>query len=69
MLRKTGTKFKKPAQSDIHAKASISLEEKEKFTQQFAKKGRATITVFVEVADDNGIVTMTGDYEWFVQRI
>lgn len=69
VLRKSDIKFKKPAQSDIHAKANIDSEEKEKFEQQFEKKGRATIAVPVEIIDQNGTVTMSGVYEWFVQKI
>ena len=69
VLRKSDIKFKKPAQSDIHAKANIDPEEKEKFEWQFGKKGRATIAVPVEIIDQNGTVTMTGTYEWFVQKI
>lgn len=69
VLRKSDIKFKKPAQSDIHAKASIGTEEKGKFEQQLERKGRATITVPVEIIDQNGTVTMSGVYEWFVQKI
>lgn len=69
VLRKAEVKFKKPAQADIRATAHISQEEKERFEQQLARKGRATITVPVEVADQHGTVTMSGVYEWFVQKM
>ena len=69
VLRKADIKFKKPAQSNIQAKANINPESKEKFEQQFEKKGRATIAVPVEIIDQNGTITMTGTYEWFVQKI
>jgi len=38
VLRKSATKFKKTAQSDIHAKAIISEPDKINFEQQFKKK-------------------------------
>ena len=69
VLRRSDVKFKRPAQSDIQAKASITTETKEKFELQFEKKGRATIAVPVEIMDQNGTITMSGTYEWFVQRI
>lgn len=69
VLRKSDIKFKKPAQSDIQAAASITTESKAQFEQQLEKKGRATIAVPVEIIDQNGTVTMTGTYEWFVQKI
>lgn len=68
VLRKSETKFKKAATSKICAKASISDETEIKFKQQFERKGRATISVPVEISDENGTVTMTGMFEWFVQK-
>lgn len=69
VLRKSSVKFRKSAQSSISTKADISAEELERFEAQFSRKGRATITVSVEVHDAGGTVTMTGTYEWFVQKI
>ena len=69
VLRKSEIKFKKPASSDIKAKAAITSEQKEQFERQFDKKGRASIAVIVDITTQDGTVTMTGTYEWFVQRI
>ena len=69
LLRKSDTKFKRPATSKIKAKADITLEVKEIFEQQLEKKGRATIAVPVEITDEGGNITMVGIYEWFVQKI
>lgn len=69
VLRKSETKFKKPATSKIEAKAFINDEAEERFTLQFEKRGRATISVPVEITDENGTITMVGTYEWFVQKI
>jgi acyl-coenzyme A thioesterase PaaI-like protein len=69
ILRKSEIKFKKPAQSNIYARANIDIEEKERFRQQFEKKGRATLAVSLEVIDQNGIICMSGVYEWFVQKL
>lgn len=69
VLRKVDTKFKKPASSDIKAEASINDEIANQFREQFEKKGRATISVLVEVMDLEGNITMIGNYDWFVQKI
>ncbi len=68
VLRKSETKFKKPASFDIKARARISNETENKFRQQFKRKGRATIPVSVEISDVNGAITMTGISEWFIQQ-
>jgi acyl-coenzyme A thioesterase PaaI-like protein len=69
LLRKSEVKFIKIAQSDIFSKANIDLKEKVKFEKQFHRKGRATIVVIVEIFNQNGTVTMSGEYEWFIQKI
>jgi acyl-coenzyme A thioesterase PaaI-like protein len=69
VLRKVETKFKKPASSGIKAEANTDSETAEKFKLLFEKKGRATIQVPVEVVDEKGVVTMVGNYEWFVQKL
>ena len=69
VLRKADIKFKKSAQSDLRAKARITPEIKEAFEEQFERKGRATIGVPIEVLDQNDVITMTGTYEWFVQKL
>jgi acyl-coenzyme A thioesterase PaaI-like protein len=69
LLRESQVKFKKPALKSIVAKASISEEEIQKFTMQFERKGRASITVGVEVSDSDGTITCVASFNWFVQTI
>lgn len=69
VLRTSEIKFKRPAQSDIYAEAGLAAETKIQFEQQLAKKGRAAITVPVAIKDETGTVTMTGAFEWFVQKL
>lgn len=69
VLRKSELKFKQPAQSAILAKAHLDAETQEEFELQLKKKGRATITVPVEITDQLGNITLSGVYEWYVQRI
>ncbi|MFH0781872.1 MAG: YiiD C-terminal domain-containing protein [Pseudomonadota bacterium] len=69
ILRKSEVKFKRPAISSIRAQAEIMEENQERFEKQLERKGRATIEVAVNVLDQDGTITMSGNYEWFAQRI
>jgi len=69
MLRESKIKYKKPALKSIVAFASCSEEDIEKFNLQFAKKGRATLAVSVDVKDSEGVVTAISEFTWFVQKI
>ena len=69
VLRDAKVKFKKPAVKNIVAHPSITEEEIEKFNIRFAKKGRASISVNVEIKDSDNTVTCIANYNWFVQRI
>ena len=69
LLRDADIKFKKPALKTIHAKAAISDELCLKFSEQLAKKGRASIAVDVTIVDSEETVTCVGTFNWFVQSI
>jgi hypothetical protein len=69
LLRSSTVKYKNPASSDIYAEAFSTKVDLEKFKSQFIKKGRASISVEVKVIDTNGIVTMQGEFGWFIQKI
>ena len=69
VLRNSNIKFKKPAKKSITAHPSITDDSVAKFNEQFGKKGRASISVDVEIKDLEGIVTSTGIFIWFVQSI
>lgn len=69
VLRDSRFKFKRPATSKVSAFASTSGKSVEKFTAQFAKKGRALIIVDVKVKDTDGFVTGFGFFSWYVKVI
>jgi len=68
LLRSSSVKYKHPATTDIYAIAMTSDKAKEKFETQFLSKGRAIIPIEVELRDENNVVTMLGEFTWFVQR-
>ena len=69
VLRDANVKFKKPATKNLTAYPSITDEEKEKFDSRFSNKGRASITIDVELKDADGTLTCITSYNWFVQKI
>lgn len=69
ILRESEIKFKKAATGEIYGLAHIDDAIKEKFEDQLEKKGRASISVDVEIKDTNDIVTCLGRFEWFIQKI
>ena len=68
LLRSSNIKYKFPATTELVALASVTKEDKEKFERQFMKRDRAMLVVHVEVKDTNGIITMLGDFGWFIQK-
>ena len=69
LLRSSTVKYKSPATTKLKAVATVSDEVKSKFKEQFLKKGRATIAIEVELRDSEDVVTMVGEFVWFVQRV
>ena len=69
ILRASEIKFKKPATGEIYGLTHIDDVQRKKFEEQFAKKGRASISVEVEIKDSNALTTCLGQFEWFVQKI
>ena len=69
LLRSSTVKYKHPATKDIYAVATVSKEALEKFESTFLKKGRAIISVNIEVQESDEIITMVGDFVWFVSRL
>lgn len=68
LIRGSTVKYKHPATKEIYAVASVDDESKQKFETQFLKKGRASITIEVELRDSDEVVTMIGKFTWFVQK-
>jgi len=69
LLRESSVKYKKPATSTLTASAYVEEGVKEKFLIAFEAKGRAIISVYVELRDENQVVTMRGEFTWFVSNI
>ncbi len=69
LLRESKIKYKKPALKNVAAFASCSDEDIAKFIERFAKKGRCTLSVSVDVKDSDGVLCASSEFVWFVQKI
>jgi len=68
VLRTSDVKFRKPAHGALHASARFADGVADTLSTELASRGRALASVLVEVADAHGVVTMSGQYDWFLQR-
>lgn len=69
LLRDSQIKYKKPATTAITAYPVVSDEAVSNFLDRLERKGRASITMDVELRDNNAVVTCRGSFNWYVQRI
>ncbi len=69
VVRRLESKFKKPANGKIYAKASAVPNAMAIFKDELGRKGRALINVEVTIEDSNHVITMTALVEWFIQKV
>jgi hypothetical protein len=68
VLRASEVKFRKPARGALRASARFLDGENPALVTGFASRSRTMAAIHVEICDADGLVTMTGDYHWFLQR-
>jgi acyl-coenzyme A thioesterase PaaI-like protein len=67
VVRTFSGKFRSPARGTLAGKASVGVEDRERFEADLQRRGRATLPISVEVADVEGSVTLQSVFDWFVQ--
>ena len=68
VIRRVEAKFRSPLKGRVSARASADEKDAGAFRRSIESKGRAFISVRVEVADAGGAVGLTSTFEWFVQK-
>ena len=68
VVRRLESKFRKPARGRVSARASAKPTELERALRELGARGRALVTVSVEVVDDSGVVALAAEVEWFISR-
>jgi acyl-coenzyme A thioesterase PaaI-like protein len=68
VLRTSEVKFRKPAHGALRASARFADGSADALAAELSSRGRALVSLLVDVADVQGVVTMSGRYDWFLQR-
>lgn len=68
VLRSSNVKFRKPAHGALRATARVAEETNAAWSDELATRGRVVVSLHVEVSDTQGVITMSGQYDWFLQR-
>ena len=68
VLRTANVKFRKPAHGALRASARFADGVADSLSAELSSRGRALASVLVEVAGAQGVVTMSGQYDWFLQQ-
>jgi acyl-coenzyme A thioesterase PaaI-like protein len=68
VVRRLESKFRKPARGRVSARASVKPAELERALSDLGARGRALVTVSVEVVDESGTVALVAELEWFISR-
>ena len=68
VLRNSEVKFRKPAHGTLRATARFAEGGGEALAAELSARGRVLTAIGVEVSDAQGVVTMTGRFDWFLQR-
>jgi acyl-coenzyme A thioesterase PaaI-like protein len=68
VVRRLEAKFRKPARGAVSSTATADPEAPSQLTATLAGKGRALISVAVELHDETSTHVLTATVEWFIQR-
>ena len=68
MVRRSKVTYRSPARGTIYARPSADERRLREFESRLVTRGRAFVSVDVTVCDTAGTVTMSGEFEWFVQK-
>lgn len=66
VVRRLEAKFRKPANGAVEAAASLRPEQVITLKESLGTKGRAVVTVQVELHDTAGTLVLSAAVEWFV---
>jgi len=69
VVRRLETKFRKPAHGAITSTASMTPEARAQLDADLSTKGRALISIAVELHDEAGTHVLSASVEWFIQRL
>ncbi len=69
VVRRLESKFRKPARGAVTSSATAAPEALALLGPELAAKGRALLSVTVELHDESGTHVFSATIEWFLQRL
>jgi acyl-coenzyme A thioesterase PaaI-like protein len=69
VVRRLESKFRKPANGAVTSTVSVPPEALEQLGADLAAKGRAIVSVAVELHDESGAHTFSATVEWFITKV
>jgi acyl-coenzyme A thioesterase PaaI-like protein len=69
VVRRIEAKFRKPANGAVTSTVTTAPGAIERLREELAGKGRASISVAVELRDESGVHVLTAAVEWFMARV
>jgi len=69
IVRRLESKFRKPANGALTSTVTTPPEALEQLQADLAAKGRAIISIPVELHDESGAHTLSATIEWFITKI
>lgn len=68
VVRRLESKFRQPANGTVTASVATPVEAIDKLRADLTAKGRAMITIAVELHDEAGAHTLSATVEWFIAK-
>jgi acyl-coenzyme A thioesterase PaaI-like protein len=69
VVRRLESKFRKPANGAVTSTISTPPETLEQLRADLAAKGRAVVSIVVELHDESGAYTLSATVEWFITML
>lgn len=69
VVRRIEAKFRKPATGGVSSRAAATARALTQLDADLAAKGRALVSVEVDLHDEAGIHVLSATVEWFIQRL
>ena len=69
VVRRLEAKFRKPAKGLIVSRANVAADALTQLKAELAVKGRARVSILVELHDQAGVRVLSATVEWFIQGV
>ena len=68
VVRRMDAKFRRPASGSIVSSVIVTAQALAHLDSELSAKGRALVSIPVEIHDESGAHTLSATFEWFIQH-